>query len=83
MWVDEMKVPDRFPPGCRFGEQSEGGFFVELPDGSWFALSDDGRSLSPRPGLKSRGPIGEWYERTEYEFLAEANSLHSVDAREI
>ncbi len=81
--VDEMKVPDRFPPGCRFAERSEGGFFVEFADGKWFRLSDDGSSLKFCKYLDSRGPISEWFERSESELLAEAKSLHSVDARGI
>lgn len=70
-----MKVPDKFPEGCRFGERSEGGFFVEFPDGKWFALSDDGASLDPRPYLDSRGPVSEWFERSEAEFFAEVRDL--------
>lgn len=66
-----MEVPSKFPPGCRFGERSEGGFIVEFPDRGWFALSDDGATLEPRPRLDSRGPR-EWFDRTEAEFLAAA-----------
>lgn len=70
-----MKVPDKFPPGCRFAERVEGGFFVEFPGGDWFALAADGASLSPRPGLGPRGPISEWYERSEADFFKEAEEL--------
>lgn len=68
-----MKLPNKFPEGCRFGERNEGGFVVEFPDGRWFALSDDGATLEPRPLLDSRGP-GTWFDRTEAEFLAAAKA---------
>lgn len=65
-----MLTPDKFPDGCRFGERSEGGFFVEIPGEGWFALSLDGKSLSARPALGASGPVSVWFERSEAEFLA-------------
>lgn len=70
-----IPVPESFPAGCRFGERSEGGFFVEFPPGRWFALSSDGKSLEPRPALGPRGPLSEWWERSEEEFRAEIAAL--------
>ena len=67
-----MRVPDKFPSGCRFGERSEGGFFVEFPDKGWFALSSDGKELAARPAMGARGPSSDWFERTEAEFRAAA-----------
>lgn len=67
-----MRVPDKFPAGCRFGERAEGGFFVEIPGDGWFALSSDGKSLSARPAMGARGPVSDWFERSEAEFLAAA-----------
>jgi len=75
-----MRVPDKFPEGCRFGERSEGGFFVEFPDNGWFALVEDGASLSPRPALGPRGPVSEWYERSESDFFKEVESLRAEAA---
>lgn len=68
----EFPIPDKFPAGARFGERSEGGFFVELPGSGWFALADDGKSLSPRPLLPPSGPISEWFDRSEADFRAAA-----------
>ena len=73
-----MKVPSSFPAGCRFGLRSEGGFFVEIPGKSWFALSSDGASLSARPHIDSRGPISEWFDRSEADFLAESEALRAA-----
>lgn len=70
-----MKVPDKFPAGCRFGERSEGGFFVEFPDGRWFRLSSDGLSLEFCKYLDSRGPVSDWFDRSEAEFFAEVAGL--------
>lgn len=73
--MESIPIPDKFPDGCRFGERSEGGFFVEFPDGKWFALSGDGKSLSPRPYLDRRGPTSEWWERSEAEMRKEIAAL--------
>ena len=70
-----MKLPDKFPAGCRFAERSEGGFFVEFPDGAWFALSDDGRSLEPRTAMGPSGPVSEWFPRSEADFFKEVEYL--------
>ena len=75
-----MKVPDKFPPGCNFVERSEGGFFVEFSDGRWFALDDDGE-LSPRTRMGSKGPVGEWFSRSEEDFFKELASLKAAAAR--
>lgn len=52
-----MKVPDKFPDGCRFVPTFGGDEFVCFPDGSWFEFSDDGTELMPRPRM-TRGPEG-------------------------
>lgn len=80
---DTIDIPSKFPKGCRFAERLEGGFFVEFSDGSWFALSDDGKELLLRPLLGSRGPISEWYERTEADFFAEVRTVREWAERNI
>jgi len=52
-----MKLPDKFPPGCRFVPTFGGDWFVEFPNGDWFKLLDDGVTLGALP-LMDRGPEG-------------------------
>ena len=55
-----MKVPDKFPAGCKFWASFSGDDFVSFPDGKLFKLSDDGDSLEPWPSLPSAcAPVGE------------------------
>jgi hypothetical protein len=46
-----MKLPDKFPVGCEFVPTFGGDWFVEIPGEGWFKLSDDGKSLEPRPSM--------------------------------
>jgi len=51
-----MKVPDKFPSGCRFVFGFSGDEYVSLPGEGWFKASDDGKSLIPLPGMDDKGP---------------------------
>ena len=51
-----MKVPDKFPPGCKFLASFSGDDFVVFPDGKVFVLDDSGESLNrDRRHAKRRG----------------------------
>jgi hypothetical protein len=55
-----MKVPDKFPEGCKFWASFSGDEFAEFPDGKFFKLADDGESLESWPDLpKGCAPISE------------------------
>ncbi len=71
-----MKVPDKFPPGCKFFGNPSGDDFVEFPDGSCFKLSDDGESLLPRPSI----PRGAFAGGSAESFLAYAKGCRDLAA---
>lgn len=55
-----MKVPDKFPPGCKFLASFSGDDFVVFPDGKVFVLDDSGVSLRERSGLpRGAAPMSE------------------------
>lgn len=55
-----MKVPDKFPPGCKFLASFSGDDFVRFPDGKVFVLEDSGVLLREVEGLPRNGaPISE------------------------
>ena len=62
-----MKVPDKFPPGCKFLASFSGDDFVIFPDGKVFVLDDSGESLNEIEG-KPRGAAP----------MSEANFLNSA-----
>lgn len=53
-----MRVPEKFPAGCKFLASFSGDEFVRFPDGAWFKASDDGATLVALPGLGEAGPRG-------------------------
>ena len=55
-----MKVPDKFPPGCKFLASFSGDDFVVFPDGKVFVLDDSGDSLREIEGLpRGAAPMSE------------------------
>lgn len=56
-----MKLPDKFPAGCKFVASFSGDEFVAFPDGKVFKLADSGDALLPAKALPSRdaGPLTE------------------------
>ena len=55
-----MKVPDKFPPGCKFLASFSGDDFVRFPDGKVFVLEDSGVLLRELEGLpRSAAPMSE------------------------
>jgi hypothetical protein len=58
--VVNMKVPDKFPPGCEFLASFSGDDFVLFPDGKVFVLDDSGKSLNEVEGLpRGAAPMSE------------------------
>lgn len=51
-----MRVPEKFPAGCKFVFGFSGDEFVRIPGSGWFRASDDGASLVPLPGMPPEGP---------------------------
>jgi hypothetical protein len=70
-----MRVPDKFPEGCKFFGNPSGDDFVEVPDGACFKLSDDGSELMPRPDI----PRGA-FPGSEKDFAAYAKSCRALAA---
>lgn len=44
-----MKVPDKFPAGCKFGTNGDATEFVKFPDGRVFGLDEDTGELYLTP----------------------------------
>jgi hypothetical protein len=58
--VEDMEIPDKFPPGCEFLASFSGDDFVVFPDGKVFVLDDSGESMRERSGLpRGAAPMSE------------------------
>ena len=71
-----MKVPDKFPPGCKFFGNPSGDDFVKFPDASCFKLSDDGSDLMSIPRI----PPSAFDGGSEKEFLEYAKGCRELAA---
>lgn len=71
-----MRVPEKFPAGCKFAFNSDGDARVLFPDGKAFGLAEDGVSLFPVAGLPKAGDSAN-----EAAFMAESRALASAANR--
>jgi hypothetical protein len=60
-----MKVPDKFPAGCKFMSSFGGDEFVKFPDGNWFRLDEDAVELVELKGA----PVSKGCNSDEAYFL--------------
>lgn len=76
-----MRIPESFPPGCRFFATFSGDEIVEFPDGKFFKVSDDGASMRESGGLPMSGAAPITKEvflnsvKSSQEFAAKKDSL--------
>lgn len=74
--INQMKVPDNFPPGCDFMSSFGGDEFVRLPDGNWFRLDEDNMVLIPLDGK----PVSSGCNSSESYFLRSVAEARRVNA---
>jgi hypothetical protein len=70
-----MRVPDKFPEGCRFAVSSGAEAYAEFPDGRIFKLSEAGTLFS----VAELPRTGDFV--TEAWFLEEARALAAAASR--
>ena len=71
-----MKVPDKFPAGCKFMSSFGGDEFVKLPDGNWFRLDEDAVELVALKGA----PVSKGCNSDEAYFLNSVAEARRVNA---
>lgn len=71
-----MKIPEKFPVGCRFMTSFGGDEFVLFPDGGWFRLDEAALELVRLPGA----PASKGTSSTEENFLYWADKARAKAA---
>ncbi len=70
-----MKVPDKFPPGCKFMSSFGGDEFVKFPDGKWFRLDEDAVELVELTGA----PVSKGCNSDESCFMLSVSEARRVN----
>lgn len=71
-----MKVPDTFPPDCKFMSSFGGDEFVRLPDGKWYRLDENKVELVPLNG----SPVSKGCLSNETCFMRSVSEARRVNA---
>ena len=71
-----MKVPEKFPSGCRFASSFGGDEFVKFPDGNWFRLDEESVALVPLKGA----PVSDGCNSDEAYFMRSVSEAKRVNA---